>query len=75
MPPLTDHGYQSISVTPIATIGAYVNGVDFSKPVAPAVYDQIYEAITKVSLFVLVKCVLPAFIEADHGTRTFALLQ
>ena len=50
MPHATDPEYKHIQVTKLGpTVGAEVSGVDFSKPVAADVFDEIFRAITQVS--------------------------
>ena len=51
MPHATEPDYKHISVTQLApTFAAEVSGVDFSKPVADDVFQEILAAITQVSL-------------------------
>jgi alpha-ketoglutarate-dependent 2,4-dichlorophenoxyacetate dioxygenase len=43
--------FSHISVNPLhPTFGAEIGGVDFSSPLSDAVFNDIYEAVTKVGL-------------------------
>ena len=49
MPHATVPEYQHIQVTELGpTFGAEVSGIDFSKPVEPAVFKEVLDATVKV---------------------------
>lgn len=48
MPHREDRKFQINELHP--TFAAEIRGIDFSEPIPPDVFEQVYEAITKVSM-------------------------